>query len=196
MARNIEIKARVESIEALARKAAAIADEGPIEIIQDDTFFRCESGRLKLRAFSSEEGELIFYRRANQHGPKESFYLRRLLRIRCASLCLRHTARWVGFRSIEHSFSSEEHGSTWTTSKAWGTFLSLRSFSTKVNSRKRVSAKLRVLWLDLESNRRSWSKGHILISLLNEASDPVLVPTGAKRRAPAAAAQARGTTRS
>ncbi len=76
MARNIEIKARVESIEALAPKAAAIADEGPIEIIQDDTFFRCDSGRLKLRAFSSEEGELIFYRRANQRGPKESFYLR------------------------------------------------------------------------------------------------------------------------
>jgi len=36
MARNIEIKARVESIEALAPKAAAIADEGPIEIIQDN----------------------------------------------------------------------------------------------------------------------------------------------------------------
>src|SRR5438445_10008135 len=45
MARNIEIKAHVESIEALARKAAAIADEGRIEIIQDDTFFRWESGR-------------------------------------------------------------------------------------------------------------------------------------------------------
>ncbi len=49
MARNIEIKAHVESIEALAPKAAAIADEGPIEIDQDDTFFRCDSGRLKLR---------------------------------------------------------------------------------------------------------------------------------------------------
>src|SRR3989441_10058424 len=56
MARNIEIKAHVESVEALAPKAAAIADEGPIEIIQDDTFFRCDSGRLKLRAFLSEEG--------------------------------------------------------------------------------------------------------------------------------------------
>jgi predicted adenylyl cyclase CyaB len=76
MARNIEIKARIESVEALAPKAAAIADKGPIEITQDDTFFGCESGRLKLRAFSKEEGELIFYRRANQQGPKESFYLR------------------------------------------------------------------------------------------------------------------------
>jgi predicted adenylyl cyclase CyaB len=76
MARNIEIKARIESVEALVPKAAALATEGPFEIEQDDTFFLCHNGRLKLRAFSKEEGELIFYRRANQHGPKESFYLR------------------------------------------------------------------------------------------------------------------------
>jgi predicted adenylyl cyclase CyaB len=76
MPRNIEIKARIESVEVLAEKAAAIADQGPIEIIQDDTFFQCAAGRLKLRAFSQEEGELIFYRRADQQGPKESFYLR------------------------------------------------------------------------------------------------------------------------
>jgi predicted adenylyl cyclase CyaB len=76
MPRNIEIKAHIESVHALTPKAAGIADKGPIEIIQDDTFFQCETGRLKLRAFSQEEGELIFYRRADQHGPKESFYLR------------------------------------------------------------------------------------------------------------------------
>ena len=76
MPRNIEIKARIESVDTLAPKAEAIATEGPIEIEQDDTFFFCESGRLKLRAFSATEGELIFYRRANQQGPKESFYLR------------------------------------------------------------------------------------------------------------------------
>ena len=33
-------------------------------------------GRLKLRVFSRTSGELIFYRRANQQGPKESFYVR------------------------------------------------------------------------------------------------------------------------
>lgn len=76
MPRNIEIKARIQSVEVLALKAAAVATQGPIEITQDDTFFRCESGRLKLRAFSAKEGELIFYRRANEHGPKESFYVR------------------------------------------------------------------------------------------------------------------------
>jgi predicted adenylyl cyclase CyaB len=76
MHRNIEIKARIGSVEALTPRAAAIADGGPIEIVQDDTFFVCAAGRLKLRTFSKEEGELIFYRRANQQGPKESFYLR------------------------------------------------------------------------------------------------------------------------
>jgi len=76
MARNIEIKARVDDLAELARRAAAIATQGPTEIAQDDTFFRCESGRLKLRAFSATDGELIFYRRADAQGPKESFYVR------------------------------------------------------------------------------------------------------------------------
>jgi len=76
MPRNIEIKARIPAIEAIAPLASAIADQGPVEIFQDDTFFRCDAGRLKLRQFSPDNGELIFYRRANQAGPKESFYLR------------------------------------------------------------------------------------------------------------------------
>jgi len=75
VARNIEIKARIESIEATAAKAAALADQGPIEIRQDDTFFTCDRGRLKLRAFSADAGELIFYRRPDQAGPKESFFV-------------------------------------------------------------------------------------------------------------------------
>ncbi len=75
MARNVEIKARIESVEALAPKVAALADQGPIEIRQDDTFFACERGRVKLRAFSTTEGQLIFYRRADQAGPKESFFV-------------------------------------------------------------------------------------------------------------------------
>jgi predicted adenylyl cyclase CyaB len=76
MSRNIEIKARIDDVAALSLKAAAIATTGPIEIAQDDTFFRCANGRLKLRSFSASEGELIFYRRSNQAGPKESFYIR------------------------------------------------------------------------------------------------------------------------
>ena len=75
MARNVEIKARIESVETLMSRAAALADQGPTEIIQDDTFFVCPRGRLKLRAFSATSGQLIFYRRPDQAGPKESFFL-------------------------------------------------------------------------------------------------------------------------
>ncbi len=75
MPRNVEIKARVESVDALLSHARAIADGGPTEILQDDTFFSCPNGRLKLRAFSETEGELIFYQRPDQSGPKESFYV-------------------------------------------------------------------------------------------------------------------------
>lgn len=77
MARNIEIKARIDSVERVAILAAELADSGPLEIAQDDTFFRCENSadRLKLRTFAPDRAELIFYRRANSSGPKESFYL-------------------------------------------------------------------------------------------------------------------------
>jgi adenylate cyclase class IV len=43
VSRNIEIKARVADIDALAAKAAALAAAGPVEIAQDDTFFSCWS---------------------------------------------------------------------------------------------------------------------------------------------------------
>ena len=74
MPRNIEIKARVDDIEALEIAVAALAEQGPTEIEQDDTFFRCAAGRLKLRVFADGSGELIFYRRADSPGPKESSY--------------------------------------------------------------------------------------------------------------------------
>ena len=74
MARNIEIKARIENIDALAAKVAGMADQGPIEIFQDDTFFTCPNVRMKLRTFSADKAELIFYQRPNQAGPKESVY--------------------------------------------------------------------------------------------------------------------------
>jgi predicted adenylyl cyclase CyaB len=75
MPSNIEIKARIESVESLVPSVALIADEGPTEIFQDDTFFACTTGRLKLRAFSEHDGQLIFYQRPDSAGPKESFYV-------------------------------------------------------------------------------------------------------------------------
>jgi len=76
MARNIEIKARIDGVDAVATLVASLATGGPMLIVQDDTFFRCDEGRLKLRAFATGDGELIYYRRPDDDGPKTSFYLR------------------------------------------------------------------------------------------------------------------------
>jgi adenylate cyclase len=77
MPRNIEIKARIGSVEALLPQVRIIADQGPWEIRQDDTYFACRGGgRLKLRTGAENAGELIYYRRDDQGAPKESFYLR------------------------------------------------------------------------------------------------------------------------
>ncbi len=74
MANNIEIKASVPDRKALERNARAIADQRPFEIRQEDTFFNCPNGRLKLREFGDGQAQLIFYQRADQAGPKNSFY--------------------------------------------------------------------------------------------------------------------------
>jgi predicted adenylyl cyclase CyaB len=75
MARNIEIKARISSLEEWLPRAAALAAGAPVTISQDDTFFPCPNGRLKLRAFASGGGELIFYQREDCAEPKESRYV-------------------------------------------------------------------------------------------------------------------------
>jgi predicted adenylyl cyclase CyaB len=75
MARNIEIKARVEDLAAVEDRARAIATSGPQDIAQDDTFFTCSRGRLKLREFADGTGQLIHYVRADESGPKTSDYV-------------------------------------------------------------------------------------------------------------------------
>ena len=76
MPRNIEVKARIGSVEALLPVAQALADGPPQTIAQDNTFFVCAHGRLKLRDFGDGRGELIHYHRADTEGPKLSDYVR------------------------------------------------------------------------------------------------------------------------
>jgi adenylate cyclase len=77
MPANVEIKARIASVDALLPRARALADEDetPQLIHQDDTFFNVPNGRLKLRVFADGAGELIHYRRPDAQGPKLSDYL-------------------------------------------------------------------------------------------------------------------------
>jgi predicted adenylyl cyclase CyaB len=74
MARNVEIKARLANIEALLPRVRDLADRGPELIEQDDTFFTCTNGRLKLRVFADGSGQLIAYERPDAAGPKTSDY--------------------------------------------------------------------------------------------------------------------------
>ena len=76
MARNIEIKVRMTDRAQVLTRLTPLATSGPTEIAQDDTFFRCASGRLKLRDFGDGTGELIHYHRADEAGPKASSYVR------------------------------------------------------------------------------------------------------------------------
>lgn len=74
MAKNVEIKARLDKIE-IQRSLAASLSDSPVTIIeQEDVFFRTLRGRLKLRLFHEGHGELIFYSRENRTGPKLSQY--------------------------------------------------------------------------------------------------------------------------
>lgn len=76
MARNIEIKARIGSVEALLPRARAVAGGEPQRIEQDDTFFPVPLGRLKLRQFEDGSAELIHYHRADSAEAKASDYVR------------------------------------------------------------------------------------------------------------------------
>jgi adenylate cyclase len=71
---NIEIKARVRDFSALKNRAGALSDT-PVEVIpQEDVFFHTPQGRLKLRLLPGQRGQLIYYTRPDQEGPKRSDY--------------------------------------------------------------------------------------------------------------------------
>ena len=76
MARNIEVKARISSVEALLPVACALAGTDAELIQQDDTFFTVPHGRLKLREFADGSAELIHYHRADSAQAKASDYVR------------------------------------------------------------------------------------------------------------------------
>ncbi|KAJ8680205.1 hypothetical protein QAD02_015992 [Eretmocerus hayati] len=78
--KNIEIKARVDDIDEVEKRAKELSDT-PLEVIkQHDIFFNLPSvqsasgGRLKLRQFQDNSGELIYYERPNVEGPKMCNY--------------------------------------------------------------------------------------------------------------------------
>jgi len=76
MARNVEIKARVDDLETLRCRLATLPISGEEHLDQIDTFFRVPQGRLKLREFADRSAELIYYERPDDPGAKVSLYER------------------------------------------------------------------------------------------------------------------------
>ena len=73
MPQNIEIKARAGDWDEQIGVARKLSDREEI-LIQEDTFYHCPEGRLKLREQKGKEDYLIFYRRSDKKGPKRSEY--------------------------------------------------------------------------------------------------------------------------
>jgi len=74
MAQNVEIKAHATDFVAQCKIARSLSGEEPEVIDQKDIFFNVPEGRLKLRVFTQDRAELIYYLRSDQQGPKISQY--------------------------------------------------------------------------------------------------------------------------
>ena len=74
MATNIEIKAYSIDFSEQEKIAKSLSGGLPEVIFQKDIFFNVPEGRLKLRVFTQDRAELIYYNRIDQQGPKISQY--------------------------------------------------------------------------------------------------------------------------
>ena len=74
MAQNVEIKAHATDFVGQGKIARSLSGGEPEIINQEDIFFNVPEGRLKLRVFTQDRAELIYYLRSDQQGPKISQY--------------------------------------------------------------------------------------------------------------------------
>lgn len=73
--RNVEIKARLTHLESAQARLRDIGAEECGVLVQCDTFFKCNAGRLKLRVHGNGTGQLIYYERPDKTDAKTSHYL-------------------------------------------------------------------------------------------------------------------------
>lgn len=74
MQRNIECKIPCSDTSEVERRACDLGASFQWRRCQRDTYFPVPSGRLKLREVEGKWGEVIFYRRADTSGARESLY--------------------------------------------------------------------------------------------------------------------------
>lgn len=71
---NVELKARLASLDAARQVAASLATERLTDQHQIDTYFHCHHGRLKLREISDAPAQLISYQREDATAATPSRY--------------------------------------------------------------------------------------------------------------------------
>ncbi len=74
MKSNVEIKAKITDLQEIKKSIEQLCSSDPTVLNQRDIYYDAKNGRLKLRTFSVNEGELIYYERQNIEGPKRSDY--------------------------------------------------------------------------------------------------------------------------
>ena len=72
--RNIEVKARLHNLPAARHVAEALPTQRLGIEDQIDTYFRCTTGRLKLRQINGQPAQLVWYTRPSDPRPKASDY--------------------------------------------------------------------------------------------------------------------------
>ncbi|XP_034838081.1 uncharacterized protein [Maniola hyperantus] len=68
--RNVEIKAKINDYDAICEIAEALSGSTPTVIQQDDTFYKVNQGRLKMRIYADDTATLVRYDRDDEEGPK------------------------------------------------------------------------------------------------------------------------------
>jgi adenylate cyclase class 2 len=76
MAKNLELKARIPSVERAEAAAMACGAAFSQSLHQVDIYFNVPHGRLKLRDIEGEGAELIFYERGEDREERWSIYER------------------------------------------------------------------------------------------------------------------------
>lgn len=74
MHRNVEIKAKIDSLERARPIAQRLATDQLGTQTQIDTYFHCRQGRLKLREITGKHDQLIWYCRDDRTDPRPSDY--------------------------------------------------------------------------------------------------------------------------
>jgi predicted adenylyl cyclase CyaB len=74
MPQNLEIKCRYPSAAKARERAKALGASARGILRQTDTYFKVDSGRLKLREINGKQFELIYYRRPDSKSTRYSDY--------------------------------------------------------------------------------------------------------------------------